>query len=121
MGRGGLVSGFFHQLPVCGEVSGDDIVVEAEPEDLDAHAGPSGPIAKSEMIKRPFRERGTPPRFFPRKRPRVVTRAILAVFIFEIGPELAVEPIQGYVAGTEPIMPKVFALAAFLRFFSQVL
>lgn len=36
MGRGEVVSGFSHQLPVCGEVSGDDIVVEAEPEDLDA-------------------------------------------------------------------------------------
>lgn len=60
-------------------------------------------------------------RFFPRKRSRVVTRAILAVFIFEVGPELAVALIQWYVAGTEPIMPKVFALAAFLGFFSWVL
>lgn len=60
-------------------------------------------------------------RFFPRKRSRVVTRAILAVFIFEVGPELAVALIQWYVAGTEPIMPKVFALVAFLGFFSRVL
>ncbi len=50
-----------------------------------------------------------------------MTKAILAVFIFEIGPELAVALIQWYVAGTEPIMPKVFALVAFLGFFSRAL
>jgi len=69
-------------------------------------------------IKRPFREAA--PYFFPRKRSLVVTRAILAVFIFEVGPELAVEPIRRYVAGTEPTMPQVFALTAF-RFFWRVL
>jgi len=50
-----------------------------------------------------------------------VPRAILAVFIFEVGLELRVEPIRWCIARIEPIMSKVFALAAFPGFFSRVL
>lgn len=74
----------FHQPPVCGEVSGDDLVVEVEPEDLDGHTGPSGPRARILHDRAPFSGMRYSTPLFPRERAWVVTKAILAVFIFEV-------------------------------------
>lgn len=76
--RGGF--GIFHQLPVCGEASGDDLVVEAEPEDLDGYAGPSGPRARVRRDQATFSGMRYSTPLLPPERFRVVTRAILAVF-----------------------------------------
>jgi len=122
MGRGKTVSGFSHQLPVCGEVSGDSLVVEAESEDLDGHApGPSGPIVRVRHDQSTFSGTQYPTPLLSSRTVSGSDQGDSRGLIFEVGWELEVEPRRGCIAGTEPIILKVFALVAFLGFFSQVL